>query len=153
MHHHPKRRTKPTSPGGFSLLELVLAIALSVGTLAPALALLRDGMSVSRANDQRLLLINYATQKLEERMAVVAANWTEGTAAGDLSAEGFPTIRYTADSSDDPSEGGIENRLMHVRVTTYADQDGSNSLGGGEPQCTFRTKIANLNSYVTQANN
>ncbi len=141
------------SPGGFSLLELVLAIALCVGTLAPALALMRDGMSASRANDERLLLINYATQKLEERMAVVAANWTQGSVTGDLSADGFPTLRYTATSSDDPVEGGIENQLMHVRVTTYADQDGSNSLGAGEPRCTFRTKIANLNSYVTQANN
>ncbi|MCA9240003.1 MAG: hypothetical protein KDA37_07380 [Planctomycetales bacterium] len=136
---------------GYSLLELVLAVALAAGTLTPALVIMRDGMEISRETDYRLLLTNYAVQKLEERMAVVAASWVEGTATGDLSADGFSSIRYAVTSSDEVVDGGIVNFLMSIEVTTYVDEDSDDSLDAEEPRCTFRTKIANLSSYVEAA--
>lgn len=147
----PNQPSSRTGRGGYSLLELVLAIALVAGTLTPALALMRDGMSVSRLTDQQLLLTNYAIQKLEERMAVVAANWTEGTATGDLSANGFASVRYSVTSSDAVLDGGIVDSLMNIQVTTYWDEDGDDAQDAGELSCTFRTKVANLNSYVEAA--
>lgn len=138
---------------GYSLLELTLAIALAAGTLAPALALLRDGMAVSRKTDEQLLLTNYAVRVLEERLAVVAAGWQEGAVTGSFVAEGFASLRYVVTSSDDPANGGVVDELMHVSVTTYIDQNANATQDAGELSCSFRTKVANLGAYVEKAVN
>lgn len=144
-HHRPPRRK------AYSLLELVLAIALAGGTLTPALVLMRRGMEVSRSTDQQLLLTNYAIAKLEETLADVAANWTEAVTEGDLAADGFAWLRYTVASSDEVADGGLVDQLMSITATTYVDANSNDTQDPGEPSCTFRTKIANLNSYVEKA--
>lgn len=145
----PKRNRR----SGYSLLELVLAIALAAGTLAPALALLRDGMTVSRETDHQLLLTNYAIQILEERMAASSATWSQSSASGNFASDGFANIRYTATASDSLLDGGITDSLMHIQVTTYVDENSNSAYDAGEPSCSFRTKIAHLQSYVDKANN
>lgn len=147
----PPSRHRRKAASGYSLLELMLATALVAGTLTPALALLRDGMDLSRSTDQQMLLTNYAIQKLEERMAVVAADWTANTIVGDLSSDGHDTIRYVVTSSDEVADGGIVDSLMNIEITTYVDTDGDDSHDSGELSCVFRTKIANLNTYVEEA--
>lgn len=153
----PQRNpTKPgtAARGGYSLLELVLAVALVGGTLAPAMALLRDGMELSRTTDQRQLLTNYAVQKMEEKLPTVAAGWTtpvDLTETGDLAADGFASLRYIVTVSDLATNDGLPDELMHVQVTTYIDQDNDDALGADEPQSTFRTKIAKLLTYVAEA--
>ncbi|TWT66301.1 hypothetical protein Pla123a_46950 [Posidoniimonas polymericola] len=144
---------KPRRRSGYSLLELVLAIALAGGTLAPALALLRDGMTVSRETDQQLLLTNYAIQILEERMAAASASWDDTAASGSFAADGFASIRYTATASDSATDGGEPNALMHIHVTTYVDENANTTYDTGEPSCSFRTKVASLQSYVDKATN
>lgn len=144
----------PTRRAGYSLLELVLAVALVAGTLAPAMALLRDGMELSRTTDERQLLTNYAVQKLEERLSIVAAGWTSpvsGSASGDLAAEGFSSIRYTVTWSDAVASGGLLDQLIRVDSTTYLDADGDDAMDADEPRCVFRTKIAKFPSYEAAA--
>lgn len=148
---------------GYSLLELVLSVALVAGTLVPALALLRDGLEFSRETDDRLLLSNYAVQKLEERLAIVATGWprvavepdpgqsSQGSNSGDLAADGFPFLRYTVTWSDLTIDGGLPDALMHVTSTTYIDEDGDDTFDANEPSCTFRTKIAQLATYNREA--
>lgn len=138
----------------YSLLELVLAVALVGGTLVPALALMRDGMELSRTTDQRLLLSNYAVQKLEERLALVAAGWTtpvDDSTTGDLAADGFSSIRYIVTWSDLAANGGLPDQLMHITVTAYLDEDGDDTFDASEPSSVFRTKIAKLATYVDKA--
>lgn len=128
-----------------------MAIALVAGTLAPALALVRDGLALSETTDQKALLTNYAVCKVEEHLALVAASWTSGTANGDFAADGFSNIRFTVTQSDSVADGGIVGQLMHVQVTTYIDSDGDDALDATESRCDFRTKIGKFASYETKA--
>lgn len=146
-----RHRRTPNPSAGYSLLELVLAVALVAGTLVPALALVRDGLAASETTDQRALMANYAVSKLEEQLALVAAGWTTGSVSGDLSADGHGELRYTITRSDASADGGIEDELMHIRVTTYIDEDGDDALDADEPQCQYRTKIGKFASYESIA--
>jgi len=142
---HQKR-----SPG-YSLLEVVLASTLCASALVPALAILRDGMALSRKIDTRNLLHLYGTSKLEEHLVLVAASWATGTLIGDFATEGHPSLRYTVTRSDATADGGLVNRLMNVTVTTYNDTDNDDSLSADEPQMVLTTKISKLISYETLA--
>jgi len=152
MNQMQRRQSIQRDRSAYSLLELVLAVALVGGTLVPALALMRDSMTLSRTTDQRALLANYAIDKLEERTADVAMNWPgNGSNEGDLAADGHASVRYLVEWSDDPASGGIDQQLMHIEVTTYLDQDGDDALGAGEPRCYFRTKIGKFATYEAKA--
>ena len=135
---------------GFSLLEMAAASVIVAGSIVPALALVRDAMATSRDLHRRNLLANYAIHILEERIAIVATNWSSVTTTGDFAADGHADIRFSATTSDDPSDGGITGQLMSVEVTVYDDQDADDSLDTGELRETYRTKIAKLNNYENE---
>jgi hypothetical protein len=139
------------APKAYSLLEVVLASAICATALVPALAFLRDGLALGDAIDTRHLLLLYGVSKLEERMAVVAATWSEGTISGDFAADGHADIRYIATQSDDAAGGGIADRLMSVSVTTFYDDDGDDALDATEMQTTMTTKIGKYISYENKA--
>lgn len=138
-------------PRGLSLLEVVMASSLAAIALVGSLALLRDGMIASRTIDQRQMMTTYAVSKLEEQLALVAANWTSGTVVGDFGADGNSTIRYVASRSDAESDGGLTDRLMHVQVTTFVDEDGDDALDADEKRCVFRTKVGRFATYESLA--
>jgi type II secretory pathway pseudopilin PulG len=137
---------------GFSLLEMIAATALVAGTLAPALAVMRDAMAISREGARRQLLANYAVQVLESQAALVMQNWANGSASGNFATDGYTTIRYTVSKSDAPADGGLTDQLMHIQVTTYEDADGDSVADADEIQTSFRTKIAKLASYENAPN-
>jgi len=136
----------------FSLLEMIAATALTAGTLAPALAVMRDAMAVSREGVQRGLVANYAVSVLENQAALVMQSWTNGTVTGNFSADGYSAIKYSAVKSDAPADGGLTNRLMSIRVTAYQDVDGDSVADAGEVKVTIRTKVARLTSYINAPN-
>lgn len=136
--------------GGFSLLEMVFATALLAGTLAPALAVMRDAMALSRETTVRSLLNNYAVQKLEEHSALSIGSWTNGSDANTFSGDGHPDIAYTVTRSDNPANGGITGSLMHVRVTVFEDLDNDLTPDANEIQVSMRTKIAKLATYENE---
>jgi hypothetical protein len=140
-------RTRPA----YSLLEVVLASAICATALVPALAFMRDGMTLADTIDKRHLLVIYGVSKMEEQLAIVAATWGEGTASGDFAAEGHANIRFTATCSDDLASGGIADRLMSVSVTAYSDDDGDDALDAAEMRTVLTTKIAKLVTYENKA--
>jgi len=137
---------------GYSLLEVVLAAGLCATALVPALALVRDSMTLANTIDKRHLLTLYGVAKMEELLSVVAATWSQGTMSGDFAAEGHSNIRFTATCSDDPTDGGIADRLMNVSVTIYSDDNGNDSLDSTELKTVLTTKTAKLLSYELKAN-
>ncbi|MEN1680105.1 MAG: hypothetical protein AAGJ46_10965 [Planctomycetota bacterium] len=139
------------SPAGYTLLELVFAVALVGGTLVPALALVRDSMELSLETDRRMLLTNYAISTLEQHLALVASTWATGVAEGDFATDGHANLRYTVSRSDQTIDGGIEDRLMHIRVTTYWDEDADDAQDADEKSCSLRTKIGKFASYESIA--
>lgn len=141
---------KPKSRRAFSLLEMAAASALIAGTLVPALVVVRDAMATSREMHRRNLLANYAVRILEDHAALVAANWVNTTVNGDFSADGHANIRYIVTKSDDPSDGGIVNQLIHVEVVVFDDTDTDTTLDANEMRITYRTKVAKLNSYENE---
>lgn len=145
------KRQPNQKPKGFSLLEVVVASALMAFALVPALTLFRDGMRWGRDVDSRAMLLNYGVCKMEEQLAIVAATWTTGTAAGDFSTDGHANIRYSAVRSDSAVDGGITSRLMAVTVTIYDDADSDDTLDVGEMQLNFTTKIGKLATYEAAA--
>jgi prepilin-type N-terminal cleavage/methylation domain-containing protein len=148
----PSCRRRGAPRRGFSLLEMLAATALVAGTLSPALAVMRDAMAISREGVERGLVANYATSVLENQSALVGQTWSTGTVTGNFAADGYATIKYTATKSDAPANGGLTNRLMHIQVTAYADQDGDSVADAYEVKFTVRTKIARLTSYVNAPN-
>ena len=97
------------------------------------------------------MMTTYAVSKLEEQLALVAANWISGTVLGDFAVDGNSSIRYIASRSDAESDGGLTDRLMHVQVTTYADDDGDDALDADEKRCVFRTKVGRFATYESLA--
>ena len=136
---------------GYSLLEVVLASTICATALVPALAFLRDGTVLTDTIDKRHLLLIYGVTTMEEQMAVVAANWTEGTTSGDFATDGHANIRYTVTRSDDPASGGIVDRLMSISVTTYNDDDGDDTLDAAEMRTILTTKVGKLVTYENKA--
>jgi hypothetical protein len=135
----------------YSLLEVVMASGICATALVPALALVRDGVTLADRVDTRHLLLLYGVSKMEEQLATVAAGWTEGTFTGNFAADGHTDIRYVVTQSDEVASGGIVNRLMNVEVTTYRDTDGDTALDADEIRNIMRTKIGRFTSYENKA--
>lgn len=135
---------------GFSLLEMIAATALVAGTLVPALAVMREAMSLSRETHTRSLLSNFAVMKLEENSAIAMRNWTNVDDDGDLSAYGYSNLSFTVQRSDDPADGGITGLLMAITVNVFEDLDADLVPDAGETQVQFRTKISKLLTYENE---
>jgi hypothetical protein len=146
------RRSPRTPRLGFSLVEMIAATALTAGTLAPALLVMRDAMAVSREGVKRNLLANYAVKVLEEQSALVMQNWTSATSSGNFASDGNATMKWIAVKSDAPASGGLTNRLMHIQVTTYEDLNGNSAADAAELKVNFRTKVAKLLTYQNEPN-
>lgn len=144
---NPRSRARPA----YSLLEVVLASAICAGALVPALAVMRDGVTLGETIDTRHLLVTYGVSKMEEQLAIASATWATGTLTGNFSTVGQPTIRFTATRSDAPASGGITNQLMNVSVTTFSDDNGNSTLDASEARIVLSTKVAKLASYVSKA--
>jgi hypothetical protein len=129
---------------------MVMATALVAGFLVPTLAVIRDSLEVSSDQNRRNLLANYAVSVLESQCAKRMMNWTSSTVIGDFTADGHANIRYQAVASDDPVQGGIVGKLMHIQVTVFDDTDGDGVADADERQVHFRTKIAQLESYQSE---
>jgi hypothetical protein len=135
----------------YSLLEVVMASAICATALVPALAFMRDGMTLATTIDTKHMLLTYGVSKMEEQLAIVAASWTEGNVAGDFAADGHANVRFNVTRSDAPASGGIDNRLMNVLVTTYSDDDGDDTMDAAEARITVTTKISKLVNYENKA--
>ncbi len=135
----------------YSLLEVVMASTICATALVPALAFMRDGMTLATTIDTKHMLLTYAVSKMEEQLAVVSATWSEGVVSGDFAADGHSSIRFTATRTDAPASGGIDSRLMSVSVTTYRDDDNDNSMDAAEARLTVTTKISKLVTYEQKA--
>ena len=142
-----KRRARKA----YSLLEVVLAGGICASALVPALAFMRDGLTLAEAIDARHLMLMYGVSKMEEQLAIVSATWTDGTANGDFAADGHANIRYSLSRSDAPASGGINNRLMNVSITTYWDDDGDDAMDPSEMRTILTTKIGKSVSYENKA--
>lgn len=141
---------KITARSGFSLLEMVMAATLVAGTLVPTMAVMRDAMAKSRDLNRRNLLSNYAVSVLETQAATTMTNWTNTTTTGNFAVDGHANIRYSAVRSDAPASGGLTGQLMHIRVTVYDDADSDSTFDANELSVLYRTKVANLQSYVDE---
>jgi hypothetical protein len=128
-----------------------MASAICATALVPALALMRDGLTLADKIDTQHMLLTCAVSKMEQQLAVIGATWTEGTSNGDFAADGHPNVRFTITTSDAPANGGIDNRLMNVTVMTYSDDDGDDTLDAAEARITVTTKIGKLMSYESEA--
>ena len=136
---------------GYSMLEVMLASTICLTALVPALAILRDGMTLGDTIDKRHLLLTYSVSKMEEQLAVAAAAWTTGTLTGNFATDGHTSVRYNVTRSDAAAAGGIVGKLMVVTVTTYSDDNGNSAMDSSEARTTMTTKVAKLVSYVTKA--
>jgi hypothetical protein len=147
---HRENRTA-NSRCGYSLLEVVLASVICLTALVPALAVLRDGMTLGDIIDTRHLLLTYSVSKMEEQLAIVGATWPTGTVTGNFASDGQASIRYSVTRSDAVVDGGIVGKLMVVTVTVYSDANGNTVMDSSEPRTIMTTKIAKLVSYETKA--
>lgn len=135
----------------YSLLEVMLASAICASALVPALALLRDGLTLADTIDTRHQILLCGVSKMEEQLAIVAATWSTGNLSGDFSADGYSGIRFTATRSDTVGNGGIVGRLMNVSVTAYSDDNNNSAMDSSEMRTTLTTKVSKLATYEDMA--
>jgi hypothetical protein len=131
---------------------MIAATALLAGTLAPALALMRDAMSASREAHRRHMLANYAVTVLEYAAGASMQNWGNDTTTGNFATDGHPTIRYQLTRSDNPADGGLTDRLLHLRATVYDDANNNSIADASELKVRYRTKVAKLLTYQNVPN-
>ena len=129
---------------------MIVAEALVTGTLVPALTVIRDAMAKSRELHTRNLLANFAVLKLEEQAAFSMLYWSNATDEDNFAANGHPEIGFHVIRSDNPADGGIVDRLMHIRVLVFEDLDGDLLPGPDEINVEYRTKVAKLNTYENE---
>jgi type II secretory pathway pseudopilin PulG len=141
------RRRTHRRAGAFSLVEMMAATALLAGTLAPALAVMRDAMALSRQGVKRQLVANYATLLLEGASNIQMRVWFPTTYSGNCAAYGNAAIRYSATMTDAPAGGGLTGQLMHITITAYYDDNANSAMDATEIRTTYRTKISKLTSY------
>ena len=89
-----RRKSSGRRRQAYSLVEMIAATALVAGTLAPALAVMRDAMAASREASRRNLLTIYAVRELEYAAGITMQAWSAGTSTGNYASEGRPTVRY-----------------------------------------------------------
>ena len=144
------RRSAPrTRRRAHTLLELLMASSLMAVTLVPALVLFRDSMQVSHKLEVRELLTTLCASKLEEHLALAAAdaNWQPLSASGNFSAQGYASLKFQVQRTDTSSELTGGGGLMSVIVTVWDDSDGDNLLDTGEPWTVLASKVAQMASY------
>jgi hypothetical protein len=139
LHHKPKH--------GFSLLEMAMAATLVAGTIVPTMAVMRDAMTKSRELSRRNLMANYAVSVLESQAATTMLSWSTATSSGNFGSDGHASLRYMANRSDAPADGGLVGQLMHIQVRVYDDTNGDSTFDADELNVLYRTKLARLQSY------
>ena len=132
---------------GHTMLELVAAGVLLAVTLVPALRMMRDGMTISSQIENRGLMTMFCVSKLDEGLALAAANWASGTFTGSFVADGYAQLRYRTVTSDAVAAGGIVGRLMSVTTTVWQDTNGNAVHDSGESSVVYASKIANMAVY------
>ncbi|HEX4416193.1 MAG TPA: hypothetical protein VH107_21350, partial [Lacipirellulaceae bacterium] len=83
-----KRRHNRRYRRAYSLLEVVLASTICATALVPALAVMRDGMTLCDIVDTRHLLLLYGVSKMEEQLAIAGASWPTTTLTGSFASDG-----------------------------------------------------------------
>lgn len=136
---------------GMTLLELMLATALTALALVPTLNLIRKGIKISSELETRQLTTTYCVSKLEEQLCLAAVNWNSTTSTGNFLSDGYSSLRYQVVTSDAAVDGGITDQLMSVTVVVWEDTDGDSTLDSDELQTSMRSKIAKMTTYQNEA--
>jgi Tfp pilus assembly protein PilE len=136
---------------GQTLLELVAASTIIAVALVPALRIMRDSVRVGRDTETANLLATLSASKLEEHLALTAANWTTTTTAGNFTPEGYPLVKFQVAKSDAVSDGGIPGVLMSVTSTVWEDDDNDGGWDSGELRSVFASKLALSIAYSREA--
>jgi type II secretory pathway pseudopilin PulG len=137
-----KRRTC-----GYTLLELVAAIAITGAVLVTTLTLTREGMELCRKADLADVMTLLATSRMEQESARAAVDFLPLDESGTFDAEGYPLVRWHAVHSDQNADGGIPDRLMAIALTVWNDADNNGSLDATEASVAFHSKIAHMSDY------
>ncbi len=133
------------------MLELIAATILMGTAMVPALRMVRDGMTVSRDNETRSLIVTFCASKMDEHLTLAAASWTTGTFTGNFSTEGYSTIKFKVVRDDAVSAGGVVGKLMSITTTVWYDTNGDGAVNTGEMSLVLATKVAKMALYQTEA--
>jgi len=136
---------------GQTLLELIAASSLMAVAMVSSLRIMRDSMELGRDIETRSMLTTLAVSKMEQHLAETSATWATAISTGTFAAEGYSNFRYTVSRSDLLADGGSPDELMSIDLTVWDDQTADAALGAGEPNVSFRSKIAKMATYQDAA--
>ncbi len=140
---HTNRKRGRTA--GQTLLELIAATTIVSIALVPALRLMRDSIGNGAQAENANILATYSMSKLEEHMALTAANWDTTTAAGAI--PNYPGMRFQVTKIDE----GIGSGLMRITSIAYEDGNGNSTWDATERRVIFVTKVARNAAYALEA--
>lgn len=112
---------------------------------------MRDSMELGRDIEIKSLLTTLAVSKMEQHLAETSATWTTTDDSGTFGSDGYTSLRFSVSRSDQVADGGSPDELMAIDVTVWEDQTADGALGAGEPNLSFRTKIAKMATYQNAA--
>lgn len=148
----PPSTLRRSRRGGHSLLELVAASFVITIALVPALRLMRDSLKAGRNAETAILMSTLCASKLEEQLALSAADWQPIQTNGDYAADGYPSLRFQVQKSDSLADGGIAGSLMSIVATVWHDRNGDSAWSADEPRVVYASKLARMASYASEAN-
>ncbi len=133
---------------GYSLLEALAAGVIMAIVLVPTYTSMRYGLELSRDAETLQTTTTLCVGKMEEHLAITAATFASGTFTGDFAADGFDAFKYSVVRTDDPSAGGIADRLMVITAVVWKDDDADDALDAGEIDTQLKTNVAKMAVYI-----
>lgn len=131
-------------------MELIVASGILVLALVPALRLTRDGIKISRQLEISGAMATLCVSKLEEQLALSAANWGAATASGTFAPD-YSMLHFHVSCSDALAAGGMPGSLLAINVTVWEDTNGDSAWNNGELRVQFASTLAKTVSYEYEA--
>ncbi len=137
-----RQRPPSHTRSGFSLLEVLGALALLGLMLVPTAQWMATLAKQSRVMHNRGELVNLVRGKQNELCQLVRGNFQETKERGSFRDQGYPELAFESYCLQDPSVGGIPDLLMSVRTLGWHDNDGNGRCDSGETQVDLWTTVA-----------
>jgi prepilin-type N-terminal cleavage/methylation domain-containing protein len=126
---------------GFSLVEVLVAVALVAIAIVPLLQLYPGTIETALSGQVQSVLLFVAQEKTEELVGLLRAN-IDGPASGSAACAPLPNCRleWTITTDQTSATQGV-GKLKHLSVVACEDADASGSCGAEEKQVRYDTKV------------
>jgi len=124
---------------GFTLLELLLAIAILSIAIIPIMSIFPQVLLMSSKMERESRITFLAQKKLEEVKSQAISDFSQNYSSSATAFSGSDSMfKYVISDV-------VDNTIRSIRVTVWHDKDGSDTINGDEEWIELNTKVAERN--------